>query len=105
MSEAAYQTGTVSVGTPVEIGIGANDKGFFDNTKQVEITAEGANSLQIETRKKGKLPGTAPGYVVQTTISGESVIIDMKNLDAIKLTASGGNVNYQVDAYNAAYKP
>lgn len=105
MSETSKKQGTVSVGTPVEIGIGANDKGFFNNTKQVEITAEGANSLQIETKKENVGIGTVPGYVVQTTISGESVIIDMRNLAAIRLTASGGDVAYQVDAYNAAYKP
>ena len=94
----AYYNGTVATGTPVTLEV-EEDTPYNREHYEVHsyrIDATGAGTLQIETKAKG-----ASAFNVQSSISGESVILDFVALQEIKLTASTANVPVTIAPYSS----
>jgi len=56
-----------------------------------QIVAFGANNLQIEVRRN-----STSSYISLTTISGEPLVVDMVQLSDVRLTATGGDVDFEL---------
>ena len=74
-------TAVSGVAAVINLAMQVQDCGF-------QITAEGANTLLIETQEYDG------SYVSQTSISGESLLVNLANVENVRITASGGNVDY-----------
>lgn len=83
-------TGTVTTATPITEVM---PKGATDN--HVQITSKGANSLQVETLETGQT-----AFTIQiAAMSEETLIIDMIDVQQVRLTATGGDVGYTLTGY------
>lgn len=79
---------TILTSTPVTLDVLADD-----DFTLFTIDATGAGSLQIETKADGQ-----SAFNVATSISAESVILDLDGLEQIRLTASTANVPVSIRA-------
>lgn len=85
-------TGTVTTATPITEDM---PRATLDN--HIQIIAKGANTLKVETLETGQTTFTTQ----IAAMSGEPLIIDMIDVQQVKLTATGGNVDYTLTSYRS----
>lgn len=93
-------TGTITSGSSETVYVAdnpANKRDRIFNHTHIQIDATGAGSLAIETKVYGQ-----SAFNSQTTITGETVILDMVGVIELKLTASGADVPTSVLPYIAS---
>lgn len=83
-----YGTATVAA-SPVELTM---PRPTTDS--KVQVVAGGSNSLQLDGHFTNQTAA-----ITLTTLSGEAVILDVRDLQQLDLTASGGDVEYTVTSY------
>ncbi len=83
------QVGTVTTAAPRVLKMTS-----FNVRKHIQITAGGANTLEVATKEVGQ-----SAFTTQDTISGKTIILDMISVEEIQLTASGGDVDFTVITY------
>jgi len=64
------------------------------NVKHIQIDAVGAGTLAISTLVEGQTDFNA-----QTSITAQTIILDMDEVIKLSLSATGGDVDYAVSLY------
>jgi len=88
-----YFVGDVEVGTPVTLEVDPDEpknreKLAFHSKAHYQITAEGAGKLKVEA----KVFGQTAFVVVAAELSGEIGILDLIDVQQLKLTATDSDV-------------
>jgi hypothetical protein len=83
------EVGTLASGEVTTINIPSSH-----SIRHIQITSANTGTLQIETREK-----KMSNYVTQATITTKSIVLDMIDVELIRLTASSATVEYSVREY------
>lgn len=81
---------TVTTATPVVLTMPRPS-----TDRHIQVTADSANTLAVATTETGQASATTQ----IATMSGETLIIDMIDVQTLTLTATGGNVVATVTGY------
>jgi hypothetical protein len=81
--------GTLTSGSSGEVDIRIGD------IKHIQIDAAGAGTLAITSLITGQST-----FIAQTSITAETTILDLVDVNKIGLAASGGDVEYAVSLYS-----
>lgn len=84
MTQSTKWSGTVTSGTNITIPV---NMAQYHNGFQISVT--GAGTLAVATQEAGN-----EAYVTQTSVSAESVIVDLYGVANVKLTATVDDVPY-----------
>lgn len=84
-------SGTVSPGTPVVITM---PRSKTDRHIQVNTPTSNPGRLTVSTRVTD-----GASFVTQTTLTAETKIIDMIDVEFLELTAQGADMDYNVTSY------
>lgn len=84
-------TGTVTTATPIETDIPTP----LSSNYKFQIDVTGGNSVAIATKVKGQ----SASNTQISGVSGETVILEMTDIESITLTATGGDVPYVISTW------
>lgn len=92
----AHYSGTVPTATPVVIEIEGDPVKAPSvwQIRSVQIDATGAGVLTVETQMAGQA-----AFNTQTTLTGETIIVDCVGIARVRLSAAGADVPYSLDTY------
>ena len=62
--------------------------------RHIQIDASDAGTLTVSTKVTGK-----SGFTQQTTVAQDTIILDMIDVQELKLAAAGGDVDFTVTGY------